>query len=137
MLLKMAKRQNENQLPHSDAILLTDRQDSGIIETIKKTGIKGKLHIPPVQIDTSQLTIDWNHIDERNHDVTLKEAMSFIETADISISKWNGQFENYYSVSGAAFINLKTNEIRTAFKADEYDDYVKKMMEVLEEWKKK
>ena len=130
------KKSAENR-SHSDAILLTDRQDSGIIETIKKTGIKGKLHIPPVQIDTSQLTIDWNHIDERNHDVTLKEAMSFIETADISISKWNGQFENYYSVSGAAFINLKTNEIRTAFKADEYDDYVKKMMEVLEAWKKK
>ena len=33
MLLKMAKRQNENQLSHSDAILLTDTQDSGIIKT--------------------------------------------------------------------------------------------------------
>ena len=48
-----------------------------------------------------------------------------------------GQFENYYSKSGAAYVDVKTNTIRTAFRSDEYDDRIKKMMEVLEKWKKK
>ena len=117
---------------------LTSSDDGGIIEEIKKTGIKFQdAHIPPQEIDVSLLSIDTQHIDDRKHDVSLKEAVSFVKNAEISISRWGGQFENYYSKSGAAYVNVKTNIIRTAFRSNEYDDHTKEMMEVLEKWKKK
>lgn len=118
--------------------VLTSGSDDGIIEEIKKTGIKFQdVHIPPQEIDVSSLSIDTQHIDDRKHDVSLKEAVSFVKDAEVSISRWGGQFENYYSKSGAAYVNAKTNIIRTAFRSDEYDDRTKEMMEVLEKWKKK
>lgn len=112
--------------------------DSGIIKEIKKTGIKfQEIHIPPQEIDVSALSIDTAHIKSRGHGVSLEEAASFVTDAEVSISRWGGQFENYYSKSGATYVDVKTNTIRTAFRSDEYDDRIKKMMEVLEKWKKK
>lgn len=111
--------------------------DSGIIEEIKQTGILGEPHIPPKTIDTSKLSINDEHIELRKHNVTSSEAHSFIENADVSLTKWNGRFENYYGSSGAAFVDLKNNEIKTAFKSDEYDAKATSMMKVIEKWKKK
>ncbi|WP_449073551.1 hypothetical protein [Ruminococcus sp.] len=117
---------------------LTSGADSGIIEEIKKTGIKfQEIHIPPQEIDVSLLVLDAHHIENRKHGVSMEEAVSFVEDAEVSISRWGGQFENYYSKSGAAYIDVKANVIRTAFRSDEYDDRIKEMMEVLEKWKKK
>ena len=117
---------------------LTSGADSGIIEEIKKTGIKfQEIHIPPQEIYVSLLVLDAHHIENRKHGVSMEEAVSFVEDAEVSISRWGGQFENYYSKSGAAYIDVKANVIRTAFRSDEYDDRIKEMMEVLEKWKKK
>ena len=117
---------------------LTSEDDGGIIKEIKKTGIKfQEIHIPPQEIDVSALSIDTAHIKSRGHGVSLEEAASFVTDAEVSISRWGGQFENYYSKSGATYVDAKTNTIRTAFRSDEYDDRIKKMMEVLEKWKKK
>lgn len=76
-------------------------------------------------------------VKDREHNISLDKAISFIHNADLSITKWNGQFENYYSKNGAAFVNLAKNEIRTAFCYDEYDEKAKALMEVIEKWKKK
>ena len=116
---------------------LKTKEEHDIIEKIKNCGIRGNVHITPTKIDVSKLKIDAKHIDERNHAVTLNEAIEFIRMADVSISRWNGQFENYYSEHGAAYVNLKTNEIRTAFRVDEYDENTNKMMEMLRAWKKR
>lgn len=116
---------------------LQEQEERAIIKKIKDCGVRGTVHLTPKEIDTSKLTIDSKHIGERKHSVALEEAISFIHTAEVSISRWNGQYENYYSLSGAAYVNLKTNEIRTAFKEAEYDENTKEMMEVLKAWKKK
>lgn len=136
--LREDKQKEAASREKQDAILLTDSQNSDIIEEIKKTGIKFQgIHIPPQEIDVSALSIDTAHIKGRGHGVSLEEATSFVTDAEISISRWGGQFENYYSKSGATYVDVKTNTIRTAFRSDEYDDRIKKMMEVLEKWKKK
>lgn len=137
-ILRESKQKEAASREKPDAILLTDSQGSGIIEEIKKTGIKFQgIHIPPQEIDVSALSIDTAHIKGRGHGVSLEEAASFVTDAEVSISRWGGQFENYYSKSGAAYVDVKTNTIRTAFRSDEYDDRIKRMMEVLEKWKKK
>lgn len=116
---------------------LMKEKESGIIKEIEKIGLTGKPNVPPKPIDTSKLSIDSKHIKDREHNISLDKAISFIHNADLSITKWNGQFENYYSQNGAAFVNLTKNEIRTAFCLDEYDEKVKALMEVIEKWKKK
>lgn len=66
------------------------------------------------------------------HKVTRTDAERFISEANVSIKKWNGRFVNYYSREGAVFVDVQNKNIRTAFRRDEYDERVRKMMEVLE-----
>jgi hypothetical protein len=71
---------------------------------------------------------------DRNHAVTEQEAKGFIQQADVSITKWNGQFENYYSKDGAAYVNVEGNYIRTAYKADQFKGEPDKIHEVIEKY---
>jgi hypothetical protein len=54
-----------------------------------------------------------------------------IKNAKFSISRWNGEYENFYSESGATFGNVKKNHIRTAFSSSEFTAEVMKAMEVI------
>lgn len=111
---------------------LTRQKENDIIKEIKKCGIKGDIHITPKVIDTSTLTFDDKHINsERGHDVTLDEAISYIKNAKLSVTVWKGKFERYFGEEGATYVDLEKNLIRTAFKKDEFDDVVKKVLEVL------
>lgn len=117
---------------------LTAGGDSGIIiKEIKNTGIRGDIHIPPAEIDADTLTFDKSHIiAERTHNISEDEAKSFIKNSNVSISRWNGRFENYFSSDGAAYVDTEEKTIRTAFSNREYDDVVKAMMEVLKKYGK-
>lgn len=106
-----------------------------VIKDIEQIGIKGIVNIPPKKIDVDNLNFDSVHINERNHNVSLEEAKSFIKNADISLTRWNRKFENYYGKNGAAYVDVTNNLIRTAFKATEYDDKTKEMIGVIEKWK--
>ena len=95
----------------------------------------GSFHIPPREIDMSTLTFDDLHINkERRHNITEAEAKSFITNAKASRTVWKGSFERYYSVEGASYINIDGNEIRTAFKAQEFSEETKKIIEVLKKY---
>lgn len=116
---------------------LQQERERVIIEEIKSTGIKGKVHLTPTFIDVKTLSIDEKHIDDRDHRVTKEEAQIFIEKARFSVSRWNGKFENYYSDDGAAFVDVENKSIRTAFKSDEYTEQVKKALEVVKKYDKR
>ena len=49
----------------------------------------------------------------------------------LSVTVWKGKFERYFGEEGATYVDLEKNLIRTAFKKDEFDDVVKKVLEVL------
>ena len=51
--------------------------------------------------------------------------------ADISITRWNGRFINYYGPNGATYVDVVNSNIRTAFHKDEFDENIKRMREVL------
>lgn len=77
-------------------------------------------------------SFDSVHInEERNHSVSKEEAIQYIENSRIKMTVWQGRYENYYSDEGATYVDTKTKTIRTAFKNLEYDEKVKKIMEVL------
>lgn len=98
------------------------------------TGIYGTVRVPAAKIDTSALTLDVAHINERRHGVTQEEAVSYIKNAAFSLKRrhWTGEtFLNYYSEEGASYVRTSDNVIRTSFKKDEFDKKTKSAMEVL------
>lgn len=114
----------------------SNSRNNGIIEEVKNElkGIitRGKINVPAKSIETDDLSFDSKHINkERKHDVSKQEAINFIKDAKISITKWQGKFENYYSEEGATFVDMENKQIRTSFKKEEFDDNVNKIMEVL------
>lgn len=105
---------------------------------IKATGIYGTVRVPAAKIDTSALTLDVAHINERRHGVTQEEAISYIKNAAFSLKRrhWTGEtFLNYYSEEGASYVRASDNVIRTSFKKDEFDEKTKSAMEVLKNGK--
>lgn len=113
-------------------------RDDKIKAEIKAVGMKGKIELSPKKkIDVSEYTFDDEHINkERKHNISREEAERFIKKADVSITRWNGRFVNYYSSDGAVFLDTENNNIRTAFRKEEFDEHVGKMREVLKKYEK-
>ena len=103
-----------------------------IIAEIKEAGMRGEIELHPEIPDTDKLSFDGVHINgERKHGVTEEEAKSYIKNARFSATKWKGKYTNYFSDDGAAYVDNETGSIRTAFKKEQYDDKVRKAMEVV------
>lgn len=111
------------------------QRDDKIKAEIKSIGMKGKIELSPKnRINTSDFSFDDKHINtERMHKVSRDEAERFIREADISFTRWEARFVNYYGPNGAVFLDVEKKNIRTAFRKDEYDPRVQKMREVLEQ----
>ena len=108
-------------------------QNDKIISEMKEAGIKGDVELSPREkIDVSHFTFDDDHINkEREHKVTREEAERYIQEADVSVTRWNGRFVNYYGPNGAVFVDTENANIRTAFHKEQFDEHVRKMREVL------
>lgn len=102
---------------------------------MKEAGIKGDIHIPPREIsDINTYGFDDNHINsERQHNVTEQEAKQFVNNAVVSISKWNGKYERFYSYDGTAYVDMENSTIRTAYKSDEFKGDTKIILEIKDE----
>lgn len=113
------------------------KQHAIMLSEIKSaTGIKGDLEIPPRKIEIKTLSIDTAHITSRRHGVNIDQAKEYIKNAEVSISRWNGKYINYYSVDGATYVNTETNTIRTAFSAEEYDEKTKSLLREVKKYAK-
>lgn len=114
-------------------------EESAINDKIKaelsEAKIKGIPKINPHKIDVSGFTFDNSHINaEREHGVTRVEAEQFIKESDISLTRWNGRFINYYGPNGATYVDTENNNIRTAFKKEQFDVPTLKIREVAEKY---
>lgn len=104
---------------------------------LEQLGIKGKIRVPAAEIDLNNIGFDNYHVnDERNHDTTKEEAIEFIRNAKVSISKWNGMYENYYGVDGAVYVKTDENMIRTCYKKNEFEGDPEKIREVILKYEK-
>ncbi|CAI3683893.1 phage portal protein [Clostridium neonatale] len=114
----------------------TEEENSDIINNtkneLKSIVKKGVINIPPKKIDVENFDFDDEHINsERKHNVNKDEAIGYVKKSKVSITKWKGRFENYYSKDGATFVDVENNQIKTSFKKEEFDDNAKSIMEVL------
>ena len=116
---------------------LQKQLEHDIIKEIKACGIQGAISINPVSIDLSEYTFDDIHINkDRKHGVTRDEAESYMHNAKFLATRWNGRFKNYYSVSGAVYIDADNKNIRTAFSAEEFSQEIIDALEVLKKYGK-
>jgi SPP1 gp7 family putative phage head morphogenesis protein len=107
-------------------------RENVIIKSAKNIGIQGKVDVNPKPINLSRYSFDDIHINaDRKHNVTREDAEKFMKEAEVSLSKWNGRFINYFSKEGAVYIDTEKKNIRTAYKIDEYDDKTKEFMKVV------
>lgn len=114
--------------------LTKSEEDAIIIRELRQCGIVGRISLNPKKIDTLALSIDLEHINERRHEVSFEDAISFIEKSRFSVSRWNGKFENYFSDSGASYVDAETKTIRTAFVKEEFNENIIKALEVLNKY---
>lgn len=89
-----------------------------------------KIHLTPLRLSVQTLLFDAEHIDSRGHHVTEEQAKAWIHNALFSVSVWKGEYERFYSDSGAVYVNLKTGTIRTAYSSNEYDARTRQLIEV-------
>lgn len=117
-----------------DRILLN--KDIAKKETIRKIlnlNSNAIISVPPQKIDTDQLSVDVNHIqNERGRIISVEEIKSYINDASFSVNVWDGAYERYYGCNGAAYVDLENKLIRTAFTREQYTKNLAKSLEVLE-----
>lgn len=113
-----------------------DEEKRKIVKSVVKrvTGVRGHINIPPLQTDTDSMLFDSEHVASRGRIISVEDAKEFIKNSIISITRWNGMSENYYSEKGAAYVNTSDNKIATAFRSDEYDSKVSAMIKVVRVW---
>lgn len=117
---------------------LEEKRRYDIIKSkLKEAGIRGKVIPAPGRLSIKEFEFDEIHINaERNHNITKAEAQQLIKDAGIVLERWNGQFRNYYGEKGSVYVDIKNKTVRTAFKAEEYDDNTKKIIEVMKKYGK-
>lgn len=116
---------------HQNLVELQQKYDK-IKSEIKEAGIKGEVTVNPEKVDVSGYTFDSRHMNaERTHGITRAEAERFIREADISLTRWEGRFVNYYGPNGATYVDMQEHNIRTAFTKEEFDPNTLKIREVM------
>lgn len=128
---RMWRDKTDSDIIKERKLLEANNEKKEKIKKILRIPSSKQISIPAQKIDTSNLSFDRKHIKERGHNVTKEQAVKWIEDAKISIVVWNGKHTRYISTSGAAYVNNERQEIRTAFSKSEYDERMKKIMEVL------
>ena len=110
-------------------------EDDKIIAEIKKIRMRGEISLYPEKLDVSGFSFDDVHINQhRIHKVTREEAVKFVRDAKFTLTRWEGEFTNYYGAEGATYVDNKNKQIKTAFKKEQYDEKLKAAMEVLRKY---
>lgn len=110
------------------------KRDALLSEAKAQSGITGTLRLGAVDHGYKKTEIDLAHITARGHNVTEAQALSFIKNARVTIvrpGRDGKRWFNYYSDDGAAYLNIATGEISTAFTSAEYDKKTRNMLEVI------
>lgn len=111
-----------------------NKPENAIIKLAKTNHIRGNVNYKPKEIDASTLSFDSKHINkERGHNITKDQAIGYIDKAILSITRYNGKYECYFSSDGATYVNVKEKSIRTAFNRSQFDDNTENFMNGVDE----
>lgn len=129
---KMNGSTPKNATPANNQNYIDNSNESDIIKKISDCGIVGEIHLVPHKIDVESLTYDSKHFQDKKRNISFEEAKSYIKNARFSVSRWQGQYENYFSDEGASYVNVKSKEIKTSFKRKDFTKSIVRALEVLD-----
>lgn len=89
-----------------------------------------RLKLPKLPID--QYSYDSVHINEKHGNIPRKEAEGFISDAYFILNRHDGKWINYFSANGAAYVDPANENIRTAFRASQYDEKITTIKEAID-----
>lgn len=118
---------NELQLGYRDAVRYRKLIDKAGSLNIKGQPIK---KINRINLDEYDFK-DFHINSEREHQVTKELAQQYVNESVAAYRRWNGDVTVYISPSGAAVVNHKNKTVSTAYRAEEYDEKMNKLLEVL------
>ena len=124
---------------YEKALAEKQRYDTMVAELKKAGGLPkaAKVNIPPRPVSVAVLSFVETHINiERGLNVTRAQAEQWIQSARVSVTVWGGRYERYFSNDGATYVDAPNKLIRTAYPKSQFDDKVKAMMEVLNDYEK-
>lgn len=103
-----------------------------LVDEAENLNIKGKPIKNIDRIDLAEFGFQDHHINsERLYQVTKEQAQQYVNDSIAAYSRWGGQVTLYISPSGAAIVDYKKKTVSTAYNAEEYDDKLNKLLEVL------
>ena len=112
---------------------IDNTRESVIMKSAGDNKIRGAVHVKPKFMDISNYGFDSNHANEiRRHNVTKEDAERYVDNALVSITRYYGKYECFFSSEGAAYVNVEEKNIRTAFKRNEFDERTAKFIEEVE-----
>lgn len=118
---------NELQAGYQDA-----SRYQKLIDKAGSLNIKGKPVKRINRIDLTEYDFKDSHINsERVHQVTKELAQQYVNESVAAYRRWNGDVTVYISPSGAAVVNHKNKTVSTAYRSEEYDEKMNKLLEVL------
>ena len=99
---------------------------------VKATGIIGTIRVPPEKIEVSKLVFRDKHA--ARHGCTVEEARKYVESAVCSIrnKRWDGESINFFSQSGATYVDAETMWIKASYPQEAFDPIIKAVLEVFE-----
>lgn len=103
-----------------------------LVEEAGNLNIKGEPIKWIDRIDLEEYAFKENHINvERGHQVSKELAQQYVNDSVAAYRRWNGTVTVYISPSGVAVVNHKEKTISTAYRSEEYDEKLNKLLEVL------
>lgn len=109
-----------------------------IREVRKEIYFKGDMFYKPEKPDYSDYPFAGEHINsQRGHNIDKEKALSFIKNAIFLVVRWEGEALMYYSTEGSTCVNIKYKKITTSFGKEEFDSKVKRIIEVIEDERRK
>ncbi|WP_342455777.1 phage minor capsid protein [Caloramator sp. Dgby_cultured_2] len=124
-------KQFEKYIKSKKEVVMTN---DGGNDIIKLNNILKELNIRGEVVDNKPITIvnvdehALQRLKERN--ISLDDAQKYVNESFICISRWNGKRRLYFSQEGASYVDIK-GTLKTVYKREEYDEKIKKLMEVL------
>ena len=106
------------------------KADYKAYKAVKATGVIGTVRVPPETIDADILTFNDAHA--ARHGCTLDDAKGYVRAAKCTVrrKRWDGVSINCYSLDGAAYIDVDTMKVKTAFSEKDFDPTTKAIAEV-------
>jgi hypothetical protein len=90
-----------------------------------------QVSIPAKEINTENLELDTEHIEQKKRDIDKNEAITWIKNSYFSVDAWDGAYTRSFLENGAAYVDNENMLIRTAYRRKDFTQNIIQALEVV------